>query len=185
MKIRWPPHPLGLDAPLNIVLLGPGGRSRITPSMRLGAAVGLAVAFLIVLLDVLLFAGETVRRLPEFGTHPSIPSRLFIVVVGSVGEELFFRALVATLAAWLVYLALTPFTRNARTPARWAGILLAAGLAGMWHVGAPEHAVRVLTIGGISGVTYGWLYWWKGLEAAILAHMVVTASLYLAVPAIF
>jgi len=35
-----------------------------------------------------------------------------------------------------------------------------------------------------ANVVYGWLYWWRGLELAILPHMVVDATLYIAVPVI-
>jgi hypothetical protein len=31
--------------------------------------------------------------------------------------------------------------------------------------------VRALVLNGIAGIAYGYLYWKRGLEAAMLAHM--------------
>ena len=60
---------------------------------------------------------------------------------------------------------------------------LAAAYAGMTHVGNPADFLRVVTVNGVAALVYGWLYWRRGLELAILNHMVVTACLYIAVPA--
>jgi hypothetical protein len=185
MKLRWPPSPLGVGAPLNLVALSAETRPLFGRSLLVGSICGLTAAIIVVGLDRLLFAGVTVQRLPDLGAHPPLTTRVLIVLVGSVGEELFFRVFVASIVAWLAYLTLSRLTARSRSLGQWLGILIAAGLAGVWHVGSQADAFRVLTIGGVVGITYGWLYWWRGLESAIMAHMIVTAFLYIAAPAIF
>ena len=50
--------------------------------------------------------------------------------------------------------------------------------------GSPADTVRVLSVNAIAAVAYGWLYWWRGLEAAVLAHIVVSAVLLFVVPTV-
>jgi membrane protease YdiL (CAAX protease family) len=185
MKIRWPPRPLGLGTPLNLAALSPETRPLLRRGWWLAPVLGLAAALLLVAIDLALFRGLTVQRLPELGSPPSVGLRVLIAIVGSVGEELYFRVFVATLAAWLGHAALSLFMRDPKAYAQWLGILVAAVIIGVWHVGDPADAPRVMTANVVTNVVYGWLYWWRGLEMAILAHMVVTAFLLIAVPAIF
>lgn len=185
MRVRWPPSPLGLGTPLNLAVLAPETRSDFTRRWWRALALGLVAALVVMGLDAVLFGGLTVQRLPELGSDPPLGSRVLVVLVGSVGEELFFRALLATLVGWVAHLSLSRVTGRSKMLGQWFGVLVAATLAGVWHVGSPADAVRVMTISGIVGVAYGWLYWWRGLESAILAHMAVTGFLYIAAPTIF
>ena len=41
---------------------------------------------------------------------------------------------------------------------------------------------RILIINAISGTTFGLLYWRKGFETAVFAHMVVDFILYVIIP---
>lgn len=183
MKIRWPPHPLGLGTPLNLATASRETRPLFTGEWWLAPVLGLGAGLVLVSIDVLFFAGATVRRLPALDAHPSVGMRLLIAPIGSLGEELVFRVLVCTLAAWLAYLALSLLIERPKVYAEWLGVLAAAGLIGAWHVGSPADAARVMTVNVVTNVVYGWVYWRRGLELAILTHMVVTAFLLIAVPA--
>jgi membrane protease YdiL (CAAX protease family) len=145
---------------------------------------GLGATLLVVGIDEMFFGGVTVRRLPGLGSHPPIGSRILVALFGAVMEEAFYRLLIATLVAWLAYCALSGLMSQAKAPAQWLGILAAAIIAGAIHIGSPPDAVRVVTVNGLVAVIYGWLYWWRGLELAILTHMAVYAFLYIAVPAL-
>lgn len=185
MRPRWPPSPLGLGTPLNLAVLAPRTRLAFVRWWWWRAlALGLAAALILVALDAVLFEGRTVQRLPELNSDPPLGSRVLVVLVGSVGEELFFRTLLATFVGWVAHLSLSRVTGRSKTLGQWFGVLVAATLAGVWHLGNPPDAVRVMTISGIVGIAYGWLYWWRGLESAILAHMTVTGFLYFAAPTI-
>ena len=60
----------------------------------------------------------------------------------------------------------------------WTAILLATLLFGLGHLPAtksitpltPMLIVRAITLNGIAGIGFGWLYWRYGLEAAMLSH---------------
>lgn len=86
----------------------------------------------------------------------------------------------------LLTLALVNLLRFPPAVGVWAAILLAALLFGVLHLPAtrelaeltPLVVTRALLLNGIAGVAFGWLYWRKGLESAITAHIFADVLLY-------
>lgn len=106
---------------------------------------------------------------------------------GGIVEELMLRLFLMTLLLWIVA------RLRRRTPpawAYWAAILVAALLFGAGHLPAaaqvwglePVVVVRTLLLNGIAGVAFGWLYWKRGIEMAMLAHFSADIVLHVAVP---
>ena len=66
---------------------------------------------------------------------------------------------------------------------------LAAGLFGLGHLPAtaallpltPAVIARALILNGIPGVVFGWLFWRRGLEAAMVAHFAADLVLHVIV----
>ena len=187
MKIAWPPRPLGLGTPLNLATLSPETRTLLGRSWWLIPVLGLATPLLMLGIDQVLFGGASLQRVRDLGSQP-LGFRLLVVLYSGVTEELLYRLFLASLVAWLAHVALSGFTRQAepRAFAQWLGILVAAVLFGLAHVGnLPDVAnpvLRAVTINGVAGVVLGWLYWWRGLEMAMLTHMVAIVVLYIAIP---
>jgi membrane protease YdiL (CAAX protease family) len=177
MKQLWPPPPLGFGTPLNLAL-GRGWK----PSLGLAVAAGVATPPLILLLDRLLFAGVSMERVRAFVAQP-LATRIAIVSYAGIVEELVFRVIISTLVAWLAYLVI-----RRRTAAIWLGIAVAAVLFGLAHVAnlanVPHPYLRAITLNGIAGIVLGWLYWRRGLEWAVLAHLIADSVMYLVLPAI-
>jgi membrane protease YdiL (CAAX protease family) len=55
-----------------------------------------------------------------------------------------------------------------------------AHVPGLANVAYP--VLRAITINGGAGIVLGWIYWWRGLELAIVTHMVAIATVYTVVP---
>jgi hypothetical protein len=181
MRLLWPPRPLGLGPPLNLAAC-----SRETwPLLRgwwMAPVLGVAMALLVVGVDRVLFRGVTMAGIPGLGSHPSLGARILIVLFGTLFEEVAFRVFLATLAAWLAQLALSRFVARPRTHAQWAGIVAGAVAGGVLHSGSG--LAHVIALNLLTNAVYGWLYWRRGLETALLTHMVVTACLFIGVPAL-
>lgn len=189
-RLRWPPPGLGLGTPLNLALLSDKARAGFGRTLWLSTLLGLSTATAILALDQALFEGVSLERIRAVGAV-SLAVRGGIILYSSVAEEAFFRLGVATLVAWLARLALTAFWRHNPGPKslpEWVGVFAAAIWFGLAHVGnLPDVAhpvARAVTINGVAGLALGWLYWWRGLEAAVLTHMLAIAVLYLGVPAL-
>lgn len=186
MKVRWPPQPLGLGTPLNLATLSVDTRPLLMRSWWIILVLGFMVPLLMLLIDQLLFAGISFTRVRELGSEP-LPMRLLIVVYSAVTEELIYRAFIATLVAWLTFKGASRLLPEPKSLSQWTGVLIAALAFGLAHVGnlpdVPHPVLRAVTINGIAGIALGWLYWWRGLEAAILTHMVAIMVVYIGLPA--
>jgi membrane protease YdiL (CAAX protease family) len=60
----------------------------------------------------------------------------------------------------------------------WSAIIVAAVIFGLAHLSitstvtalTPLVIIRAVILNGIGGMIFGWLYWKKGLESAMIAH---------------
>lgn len=105
---------------------------------------------------------------------PSILSRF---LYGGFTEEILTRFGLMTFVVWFLY----EITKKKENWMYWIGILVAAVLFAAGHLPLVFQSLSDPSIGVISyvlignsigGVIFGWLYWKKGLESAILAHIV-------------
>jgi membrane protease YdiL (CAAX protease family) len=180
-RLRWPPRGLGLGTPLNSALVSPETRRTLTRVLWQSAALGVATATVVIALDQVLFKGASLERLRSLGTY-SFTFRLGAVAYSAIGEELLYRLGAATLVAAIVKLVLSRRSPRAREIAEWTGVLVAAFLFGLAHVGnmpnAAHPVLRAVTLNGFTGIVLGLWYWRRGLEAAIFAHFAGDALIY-------
>ncbi|HEY4540957.1 MAG TPA: CPBP family intramembrane glutamic endopeptidase [Noviherbaspirillum sp.] len=100
------------------------------------------------------------------------------LLYGGLTEEITLRWGVMSLLAWLGWKLLGRRDEAVRAPVMWGAIVLAALLFGLGHLpaaaaSAPLDTVLVLRtvlLNALAGVVYGWLFWRRHLEAAMLAH---------------
>jgi membrane protease YdiL (CAAX protease family) len=188
MKLHWPPRALGLGPPLNLVVRSREHRAGVGRLALQSVALSVAAALLIAAIDHFLFDGATARGTPALDEHPTPAARVLITFVGGLGEELYFRVFFATMVAsvtWLVLRRLVGERAGAVTAAQWTGTLTAMIYVGVWHtwmVADPSSDARVMAINSVGNLLYGWTYWRRGLEYAVLTHGVLNATLYLGFP---
>ena len=180
--LRWPPRSLGLRTPIFAALRAGQPLGSLWNTIWQSIAAGLCVAGAMVLLDVLLFAGASLPRIRSLAEEP-FGYRLAIVIYSPLAEELIYRFIVMALLAWCVNVPLARAYPKSMPLAMWCGILGAATLFGLAHVGnvpdAPHPFLRAITLNGLAGTVFGWLYWKRGFEAAVLAHFAADALIYL------
>jgi membrane protease YdiL (CAAX protease family) len=108
-----------------------------------------------------------------------------------VTEELLFRLGLMTLFVWLG--AKMSRSRPPGAWVFWTANFMAALLFGLVHLtnlvglGIPITFGAILCVlpgNGMAGMVFGWLYWRRGLETAMLAHFVADVVLKVAVPII-
>lgn len=162
-------------------------RLRPATSALLGLGAGLAVVALAPLAD---------RWLPpmahppaHLGAQVSAVNGALASFYGGIAEELQLRLFLMTLLVWAV-----ARLRKALPGAGvyWAAILVAALLFGAGHLPTAAHVwgltpgvvVRTLLLNGVAGIVFGWLYWRRGLEMAMLGHFCADLVLHVATPLI-
>ena len=88
------------------------------------------------------------------------------------------RLFVMSLLVWLGrFLSKTPEGKPTSV-VFWIANILAAVLFGLGHLPAtallipltPLVVTRAIVLNGLLGVVFGWLYWKRGLESAMLSH---------------
>ncbi|HEX8898155.1 MAG TPA: CPBP family glutamic-type intramembrane protease, partial [Chthoniobacterales bacterium] len=104
--------------------------------------------------------------------------RFLACFYGGLCEEIVMRLFLLSLVIWLLR-----FLVKARSPAPAAGVFWAANFVVALAFGAghlplaaqlgpltPQLIAAVLFLNGIAALPFGYLYWSRGLEAAMLAH---------------
>jgi hypothetical protein len=104
------------------------------------------------------------------------------LLYGGITEELLMRWGLMSLLAWLGWRFLptrTRYTNGLPRPAiMWTAIIGAAFLFGVAHLPAaaalvpltPALVARTILLNSLGGIVFGWLYWRRSLEAAMIAH---------------
>jgi membrane protease YdiL (CAAX protease family) len=179
-------HRVGLGAPWLRALLARQPLPKVAwgRSALLGVAAGVAILALSLLTDPRL--PMPAQPLPDPASM-SAWKGLLASFYGGIGEELQLRLFLMTLVVW----AGARLRRRAAGPhLYWFAIVLAALLFGAGHLPAaaaiwPLTAMvvfRTLLLNAVAGLAFGWLYWRRGLESAMLAHFCADLVLHVALP---
>ncbi|GIP38663.1 hypothetical protein J31TS4_19430 [Paenibacillus sp. J31TS4] len=175
----WAAGKTGLEVPLLRQWLE--GRSRghaegnPARGLLLAAAAGAAAGALTLAADGLGFARYL--PVPVQGTlQTAWWQGLLAIPYGGIVEEVMARLFLMS----LFVLVLGRLIGNQTSMVYWMAILLAGLLFGAGHLGTVYQmfgsldaflVVRTLVLNLIGGLVFGYLYWRRGLEAAIVAHM--------------
>jgi membrane protease YdiL (CAAX protease family) len=124
--------------------------------------------------------------------HIPLWMRVLTCFYGGVVEEVLTRLFLLSLFAWLGVKMFQQQKERLAPATFWIANLLAAILFGLGHLPAasrimqitPEVVVLALVMNGIAAVAFGYLYWKRGLEAAMIAHFSADFLLYVVGPAL-
>jgi hypothetical protein len=156
--------------------VGPAFKPQIVPGI-IGGLLGGGAIVAATLLAKPFFSAETVARITAFGRLVPLPTRL---LYGGITEELLLRWGVMTLLVWAAW-RLLQRREGEPKPAYFVGAIVISSLVfGVGHLPVayvilPEATVAltlyVIVANSIFGLIAGYLYWKRGLESAMLAHM--------------
>jgi membrane protease YdiL (CAAX protease family) len=97
---------------------------------------------------------------------------------GGIGEEILLRLFLMTLIVWIIFKIKKTCDGKPTTTGIWIAIIIAAVIFGLGHLPitgtitaiTPLIVVRAVLLNGVAGIVFGWLYWKKGLESAMISH---------------
>jgi len=180
----------GFHLPLFTAWLEKGNwRQIIKDNWTVSLLSGLAVAIAIYAVDEL-FTIQGVQ-ISTHATYAPAWQTLLAAAYGGITEEIIMRLFLMSSLIWLGM-------RIMRQPAPAASlvilaILVSAIIFGLGHLPITASItalstaviVRAVVLNGIGGIVFGWLYWRKGLEAAIISHFTADIFLLTLLPLIF
>ena len=154
-------------------------------SLKSGALVGISVG--IVLLVPLLIAAPHLPGLPFVSAaRAAVWKRVLACFYGGIDEEVLSRLFLLTLIAWLGGKVFQRQKARISTVTFWSANIIVAILFGLGHLPnaamvmriTPTVVVLALSLNGVAAVSFGYLYWKRGLEAAMIAHFCADFVVY-------
>lgn len=177
---------IGLGAPiLEAATRGESVAERVRAVLPLSVILGVVFTLLILGLEFFYFQPALVRELGDAATplnlqtsQPAAWKGLLASFYGGIAEELQLRLFLMTLFAWLGRFISKTSDGKPTSAVLWIANILAAVLFGLGHLPAIALSVpitslvvaRTVVLNGLLGIVFGWLYWKRGLESAIVSH---------------
>jgi Type II CAAX prenyl endopeptidase Rce1-like len=172
---------VGLSSPVAEAIAGgehlsSAFKPQIIPGIFGGLAGGVAI-ILTSLVSKSFLPADVIMRMAQFGKFIPIPTRL---LYGGITEELMLRWGLMTLLVWAAWRL---FQKGQDKPKRAyfvGAILISSVVFGIGHLPIalmlfPEatsaFTLYIVVANSIFGLIAGYLYWKKGLESAMIAHM--------------
>jgi membrane protease YdiL (CAAX protease family) len=163
---------------------------RLKSILPLSICLGVLAGVLIILVDI-----PFNRLIPAFqNISISIPAwKAFLAsFYGGIAEEVLLRLFLVSFLVWITYKIKKNKDGCPTNFGIWFSIILAAVIFGLGHLPATSQITaltgvvisRAIVLNGIGGVIFGWLYWKKGLESAMIAHFSTDIVLHIITPLI-
>lgn len=174
----WLSAKIGLSFPITSNFIR--NRSIAAGQLWLPVCGGMVLGLAAVAADCIVFNGQILNKIRALG---SPWSRLAVAYSAAVGEEILFRLFCVSLIVWLSIKFITH-----RDASFWIGIIVAACLFGAAHISRNAAEItlplvsRALVLNGAGGIFFGWVYWRRGIESAIIAHFAANVTIYLIFP---
>ncbi|MDN4495030.1 CPBP family intramembrane glutamic endopeptidase [Ureibacillus aquaedulcis] len=156
-------------------------------SVLLAVVFGVMTAFVLVVMDRFYFQKQ-IEILGELQSGFSLNGLLAGVFYGGVFEEIMLRLFFMSLIVWLMMKLFKGNKNRLPNAYYWIAIMIASLVFAAGHLPAtnmifgeltPLLIVRCFLLNGIGGLFFGYLYWKKGFEYAVIAHMFTHISLQL------
>ena len=177
---------IGLGLPLlEVKLAGESIGPRLKGLLPISLIIGMLGSVLIVGLDAYVFGpalkaelGARANALNLQGAQPAAWKGLLASFYGGINEEVLLRLFLLSLLAWLGKFINRTAEDRPTMAVFWVANILTAVLFGLGHLPAtatlvpltPLVIVRAVVLNGLLGVGLGYLYFTRGLEAAIISH---------------
>ncbi|WP_052129903.1 CPBP family intramembrane glutamic endopeptidase [Ureibacillus sinduriensis] len=148
---------------------------------------GFITAFVLVGMDRFYFQNK-IEILGELQSGFSLMGLLAGIFYGGVFEEIMLRLFFMSLLVWILMKLFKRDEKKLPNYYYWISILIASIVFAAGHLPATNMLfgelsfvliVRCFVLNGIGGIFFGYLYWKKGFEYAVIAHMFTHISLQL------
>lgn len=179
---------IGLGAPILEAVVQGRKCEKIASSLWGSIVIGLIAGTLMIVADVYLFVPLLESQLEILGeaVHPPAWQGVLASFYGGIVEEVMSRLFLFTLLAWLGSKISRGEDGKPSPAVMWISILISGLAFGLGHLPAaaqlgvaltPLYVIRTLALNGV-GLIYGWLYWKRGLESAMLAHFATDLAVH-------
>jgi len=175
----------GLGAPiLEAWLDGQEVRSKLRSILLPSVVIGIVGTLVIIGLEILVFEPAIRSQSPasadaiSLWNEPAWWKGLLASFEGGIDEEIELRLFAMSFFAWLGAFIFRKADGTPGSAVLWSANVIAAVLFGVGHLPlisamAPLTGIivlRTIVLNGLLGIAFGYLYWKRGLESAMIAH---------------
>ncbi len=151
---------------------------------------GVGAGVLIIVLDIVFGIIHPLKIAQTSAVIPPAWQGFLASFYGGIGEEVAMRLCLMTLLAWVFWRIKSTREGTPTNEGMWLAIVGAAVIFGLGHLPTtaavmeitPFIVARAVILNGVGGVIFGWLYWKKGLESAMISHFSVDIVLHVLLP---
>jgi membrane protease YdiL (CAAX protease family) len=177
---------VGLGTPiLDSITRGESVTDRLRAILPLSIILGVVSTLVVLGLETFYFQpamlqelGDTAAALNLQTSQPAAWKGFLASFYGGIAEEILLRLFVMSFFVWLGRFLSKTSDGKPTNPIFWIANILAAVLFGIGHLPTMALLVpltalvitRTVLLNGLIGVVCGWLYWKRGLEAAMISH---------------
>jgi hypothetical protein len=158
----------------------------LQPSLIAGIGVGVALLLLLRFVFLPLIPNQPFTMAADV----AIWKRVLVCFYGGFTEEILVRLFLFSVLAWLI--SKVWYKQAGRPPlwVLWTVNIIVAIIFGLGHLPSASLMMPItvavvteaLLLNGIASITFGYLYWSRGLEAAMIAHFSADFVLYVIGP---
>jgi len=181
-----------LDSPyLRPLLYGEKIPRGFGATLLLAAGLGFLTSVLISVVDLVIIRDELLANITQVNNIP-VAWRFLTSVYGGVDEELLMRLFIMTSVAWAVWKIRKAKDGGPTAWGMWIAVVVAGIRSGISHLPVSWDLANIdtdvilpaLSLNGAAGIVYGWLYWKRGFESAVIAHFTSDVTIQIIVPAV-
>jgi membrane protease YdiL (CAAX protease family) len=156
----------------------------------LGISIGLGVLAGVLIILFSLPFGSLSSSFLQAEVAVSTWKSLLASFYGGISEEILLRLCLMTLLVWATFKIKKTKDGLPTVIGVWLAIIISSILFGLGHLPVtsaitaitPIVVIRAIVLNGIGGVIFGWLYWKKGLEAAMISHFSADIVIHVILP---
>ncbi len=158
----------------------------------LGISIGLGIlaGILIIGIDYLFSFANLTNSIVMAQITPPAWQGFLASFYGGINEEILLRLFLMTLIAWIIFKIKKTEEGKPTSIGMWLAIILASVIFGIGHLPTamtiatltPLLTIKVIILNAVGGIIFGWLYWKKGLESAMISHFSADIVLHVILP---
>ena len=177
---------LGLRTPLlKSLFQGRGLPSNFKSSLKISVLLGLFLSIIMLLVDKFIFS-VYMNSLISFISSPPLWQRFMYSFYAGIVEEIILRYFLVTILVWITW-------KIKRTPEDlptnvgvWLSIIIVSIIYTLGNILSLSDSLQFniatylgyILLNLMAGSIFGWLYWKKGLESAIIANLTATLMIF-------
>ncbi len=177
---------VGLGTPiLDSAARGEAIAAKVRSILPLSIILGVIGTLILLGLEIFFFQPALVKELGDASnvlnlqtSQPAAWKGFLASFYGGIAEEILLRLFVMSFFVWLGHFVSKTAEGKPTAAVIWIANILAAVLFGLGHLPAlaplvpltPLVIARTVVLNGLLGIVLGWLYWKRGLEAAMVSH---------------